>query len=322
MRETQPDVHDLHVADTRPPPSPSVLVATAFDAASEVALRRGQALARILQARLVVLHVIPSPSFINMLFPQKHALDALAMEAMASTATEAARAWCEEVLGADAEAPTIVFERGRVAGSILKAARDAQASMIVLGDSPGVGSALFGGGGIAAAVIHRAPIPVLVARPERPGNEIVAATNFADGKYPALNQAVRLGVRLGAHVTFVHNVDAGDHVAAASFFGFPFPTTVLPREPDLGRRAQELAEVARFIGTDIETVVVTKARTADAILEVARGRDADLVVVGTRRRHGVVDMGSLGTAATVAQEARRSVLTVPLRAREPSGWAA
>jgi len=304
------------------PASPSVLVATAFDQPSAVALRRAQTLARVLEAHVVLLHVVPPHSWINALFPHKNAPDAVATQALLATAMETATSWYDEVLGPDAEAPTIILKRGHVAPAIVETAERVHASLVVLGDSPGSSAGLFGGGSIASSVIHQARRPVLVARPERPGNAIIAATNFADAKYPALLQAARLGARLDAHVTFVHNVEASDYVAAASLLGLPLATTVLPREPDLERRQHELEDLAHFMGSGIEAVVVAKGRSSDAILDVARARDADLVVVGARSRGKVAGLASRGTTTTVAREAKRSVLTVPLLDRQPAGWAA
>ena len=300
---------------------PHMLVATSLDEASAVALRRGQALATILEAKLVVVHVVPPHSWVNMLFPQKFKMDAAAMTQLFVTALASAREWTLENLDATVAHPAIMLKRGRIAGTILEAAHDVHASLIVLGDSGGASARLFGGRAIAAAVVQRAGCPVLVARPERANSEIVAATNFADAAYPALCKAAQLGVRLGAHVTFVHNLHASDYVATASLLGLPVQAAVIPREPELEQRAHELADVARSIGTDIESVVVTRDRSSDAILDVARARDADMVVVGVRKRRGRITDRTNGTAVTVAREARRSVLTVPLGHRQVSGWA-
>lgn len=299
----------------------SVLVATCFDEASAVALRRGQQMARILDARLVVLHVVPPQSWIHVLFPQEHTTDARAMQDLLVEALDTTRSWCEDVLGPLAAEPTIILKRDHVARAILEAASELHASVIVLGDSPGSSGGLLEGS-VATSVIYDAHSPVLIAREERPNHEIVAATDFSDAEYPALQQAARLGVRLGARVTFMHNVDASDYMAAASIFGLPITTTVLPREPDLARRKHELEGLAHDIGTDIATAVVLGAGSAAAILDAARTRDADLVVVGARRRSRMAGRLSPGTAVTVARRARRSVLTVPLHGREPSGWSA
>lgn len=299
----------------------TILVATSFDDASDVALRRAHALATLRGARLVVVHVAPARSWIDLLFFPHKAADG-AVDPVPRSALEAAHVWCAELLGPAPEHVRVVLKRGRVAASILEVADEVHASLIVLGDAPRSSARLFGGGSVLAALIHGAPCPVLVARPERPSNEILGATNFADTDYPALCEAARLGVRLGAHVTFMHNVDVGDYMAMASVFGMPLQTAGVPRDPDRDRRRDDLAEVAEHMGCDIESVVMMRGRAADAILDVARSRDADLVVVGKRRRRRATDWVSADTAVKVARDARRSVLCVPLHEREPSGWAA
>lgn len=300
---------------------PSVLVATALDEASEIALRRGDALARLLDAELVVLHVVKPTVWFRPLFPNAHGGEGDALGQQVVLASQATRAWTQRVLGAGAAAG-IVVHSGAVIASILEVARTCRASVVVLGDTPGQSSWFSRSSGVLAGLIQDASVPVLVARPERAGHEIVAATNFADTRYPALCQAARLGARLGAHVTFVHNADRSDYVAAASFFGIAVPAVVAPLEPDLDRRRIELEEIAHFIGSNIDTVVASRADTADAILDVARARDADLVVVGARRRRTLRERATLGTAATVARRAVRSVLSVPLREGVISGWSA
>jgi hypothetical protein len=49
----------------------------------------------------------------------------------------------------------------------------------------------------------------------------------------------------------------------------------------------------------------TQRTTAQAILDVARQRDADLVIVGIRRGHG-------STVLSLMEHAERSVLALPL----------
>lgn len=230
---------------------PTVLVAAAFEEGSAVALRRGRALARALDATVTVLHV------------------------------------------ADDRAAALRLARRRVAAAIVDAARETHAAAIVLGAAARESD---GDGAVTAHVITHSTVPVLVARPERPGAEILAATNLVDSTHPTLHAAARLGARLGARVTFMHDMEAGG--------------------ADVDERLHDLTWLARYIGIDVETVVTTQHRPVDAILDVAERRDADLLVVGVRHRHGT---GSPSTALTVARRAHRSVLVVPLTTLEPTG---
>ena len=76
------------------PQVPSILVVTSIDDASDTALKRGHALAAALGAELVVLHVIPPHSWVNMLFPREHQMDALAMRQLLLTTIATTQAWC------------------------------------------------------------------------------------------------------------------------------------------------------------------------------------------------------------------------------------
>lgn len=301
--------------------APTVLVATSLDEASAVALHRGFAFARALGASVTVLHVVRPPSWLGGWMSRRASVDADAIQRQLTTAISGLRSWCTEVLGADAQIASVILKRGRVDSAILEAARETRAPLIVLGDCVRP-DRLGNAGGVGARVITHASVPVLVARPPRPGAEILAATNLVDASYPTLRAAARFGVRLGARVTFMHNVEASGYVAEAKLLGIPVRATVRPRDVEVDERAHDLAWLARYIGTDIETVVTRRERSVDAIMDVARSRDADILVVGARRRHDARIFGSTGAAVSITCEARRSVLVVPLMAsaiaRQPS----
>lgn len=289
----------------------TILVASAMDEASAVALRRADALTRLIDADVVVLHVMPEPSWFRSLFSTQARSGDLAEQVL--VASTELRRWCKTILG---YTPGVVVQCGEVAELIVEVAQSCHATLVVLGDTPPANGWLSRSAGIVQRVIRDTTTPVLVARPEREGHQIVAATDFTDARYPALCQAVRLGTRLGSRVTFVHNVTWSEHLGEASLFGLPIMTPVRALTPDVDRRRIELEEVAHFMGHDIETVVDTKPEAADAILAVARARDADLVVIGMRTPERD------GTAVEVARSARRSVLAVPIRDGVMSGWAA
>lgn len=141
---------------------------------------------------------------------------------------------------------------------------------------------------------------------------IVAATDFSDWRFPALAQAAALGGQLNAPLTFVHNVDPLASLIGGSIAGGPAMVLGASAHDAEQRRAKHLRYVASTLGQDIDTVVVSREAASDAILDVARGCDADMVVLGAHPRRGLRGFARRGTAEIVAAGARRSVLAVPM----------
>lgn len=149
----------------------------------------------------------------------------------------------------------------------------ARAAGIVLGDT-------------ATRLVHRSPIPVLVAR-ERPlADGVVAATRARPADRAALIAGARIAARLGAELTVVH-VEERDDVA---------------REPEL---QAELANTRALFGRPLDVLRPT-GPVARGIVDAADGDGAGLVVVGSRLRVGLPALTSV--SERVAHQAPCSVL--------------
>lgn len=255
---------------------PVILVAVHGGPTSVAALRRADALTRIFGARLVVLHVVETTR------ARFHAKSDESQDAALLAVRHRIAMWCATTLGARSRAPEVVVRSGRVASVLIELATLRNAMLVVIG--------AMAERSIAPRLLHGLARPLLVARPPRPVDAIVAATDLADDTYPVLRRAAMLGARLEAPVTFV--------------------TTVTERS---SRRIEEqsslLAALARSIGDGISSRVECAPRAVDAILGVARAQDADLLVVGAREASPA---SARGTADAVVGEARRSVLVVPI----------
>ena len=140
-------------------------------------------------------------------------------------------------------------------------------------------------------------------------NEILVATDGSENADFAVQQALDLARASGAKlvVTYVRR-------APLPVLGEPVYQRSLSREV---RRAQESTTVAatcaREAGVDVE-VEILEGHAADRILELARSRDVDLVVVGSRGL-GTVAGALLGSVSReVVHHADRPVLVATRRA--------
>jgi len=293
-----------------------VLVAVANDATSGNALQRGDVLARALGAELYVLHVLPPRRWLHGIVGRGRRGAAAERSEEMLAAGDATLRFCELMLARPFSPQRILTRRGDVAETVEEVAQQLDAALLALGGSAGAGSGRRGSRGTVAKILRRSTRPVLVARASTRSDAIVAATDFSDWSFPALTRAAEIGGRLQAPLTFVHNVDPLAALIAGSAFGAPAMVLGASLHDAERRREEHLRYVASTLGRHIDTVVTCRKEASDAILDVARERDADMIVVGAHRRRGLRDLAGRGTAETVAAAARRSVLAVPMAPAE------
>lgn len=275
--------------DNAPQPSrPKVLLVLQGAERPTAGLLRAWALGSLLGGQLVVLRVLPEWE------TQPSSLLAT-ISSVESILTESRdlRAWCDAKLPLGGEIGTVV-RRGTFEVEAQKLIEELGAVLVVL--SPETA----GTGERAVRLSHQTRSPVLVARPARSNDAIVAATNLKDRSYPVLCRAATLGERLGSSLVFVHNTPGSAARQHAKIRLVKGPL-------DLFQRHERLRDFARKAAPTAETVMEAKTNTPEAILGIARSYDADLVVVGNH-----APRGGKSVAARVIREARRSVLVVPL----------
>jgi nucleotide-binding universal stress UspA family protein len=137
---------------------------------------------------------------------------------------------------------------------------------------------------------------------------ILVATDFSDAAEAALDHAVVLAAKLGAKVVLLHAYEL-------PMVGYPDGMLVPNHEMTLrivGWAEKELAEcVAARRDADVPIeLLLRQSDPREAILSVAKERDADLIVVGTHGRRGIVRalLGSI--AESVVRTSPVPVLTV------------
>lgn len=231
------------------------------------------------------------------------------------------RTWCAGL--ARARCPHRVLVRdGPPVDVLLGTANDERASLLLVGGR-GVGAtnSALALASTSLRVLHAARVPVLVVPEARGGataasglalRHIVVGVDRSEPSLAALGAAADV-----AEVT-------GAALSAVEVFEYVPPSTLGPATAVTSRggetalettRALLEAEVRYIRDRGVATqVVVRSGEPAPTLLEIAADVDADLIVVGTRRR-GDPAQPLLGSVArTVVNQARRPTLVIPAAA--------
>jgi nucleotide-binding universal stress UspA family protein len=180
--------------------------------------------------------------------------------------------------------------------------------LIVLGTRgrTGLGKVILGS--VAEQILRQSPCPVLTVGPHvnlwsdeyAKMREILYATAL-EADYPvAAPYAVSLAQENQAHLVLLHVIEdpkAGDLVASPEVVDFE------------ERRLQQLVSQQAGLWCD-PTYVVEQGPAAEKILDVAKRRHTDLIVLGARPAKELATHLNIGTVHKVVSQARCPVLTV------------
>jgi nucleotide-binding universal stress UspA family protein len=129
-------------------------------------------------------------------------------------------------------------------------------------------------------------------------------------QFPVLARARTFARAFDRDVTFFHNVTPVSTFVADPIGGGASYAQVFQLQSEIAATRQ--AELRAFAGRHVESIVVRAGNTVEAILDFARARNADMIVVGHRTRSWFWRLLSRGLARDVIERSRRSVLVVPL----------
>lgn len=141
------------------------------------------------------------------------------------------------------------------------------------------------------------------------GESIVVGTDGSASAQQAVVEAIRLAKALGAEL---HVVSGYEPLRGARIAGAPEGAAkVWAPLPDAAVEAtlDEAAATARLRDVDVTTHAVERD-PVDALLEVARNVDANLIVVGSKGMHGARRFALGSVPNTVSHKARCNVLIV------------
>jgi nucleotide-binding universal stress UspA family protein len=159
------------------------------------------------------------------------------------------------------------------------------------------------------ALLHRAHVPVLVARSGGDVARIVVGSDLRDPHFPAIRAAAQEARCTGAALTLLHALE-------------PRPAIKKPGRSQValsGAWHDELVEAAErrlqralWVADAWGEYVVAESVAALALQDLAIRKEANLLVVGTRRRRVGRRIAPGATALAVVHDAPCSVLVVPL----------
>jgi nucleotide-binding universal stress UspA family protein len=276
------------MSSTRP-----VLIGIELDAPSQIVLAGGWMLAERLGAPANVVHVDTSAH------PQEK-----------ETVLAALRSFVHP-LGDSAELRVLHGDAGE---RLVEAARECSAKLVVVGARDRRRTERRPLGPTTRYAVRKAPCAALaidVSRPWEIPARVVYATDLPREPTPADLWAARLASAFGAPLDVVHVDDLpGDFPPPYSH-----PAEELARlRMQLSRRMDELTERLRASMSGVARVegrIISGAEPAEIVCHFAAEREADVLVVGTRRR-GTIARATLGSVAEeVIRSAPTSVLVVP-----------
>jgi nucleotide-binding universal stress UspA family protein len=209
-------------------------------------------------------------------------------------------------------ATDVAVEAGNTVQQILLRAKAGSADLIVLGTHGRSGVERLALGSVAEKILRKAACPVLTVPPAAPPpptrsaapfTRVLCATDFSDPSLDAVRYATCLAQEAGAALVLAHVVE------------WPFGHTTGPDSvTDLRNSivAELRDRLTRLLpaGAAPDDAVVIVGRPKRDLLELARARGADLIVMGVAGR-GALDLALLGsTTHYVIREAKCPVLTV------------
>jgi len=160
------------------------------------------------------------------------------------------------------------------------------------------------------ALAERLGVPVLVARDERSG-PVVGASDLSRATFPVLAAARDLASSLERRVTYLHHVEPERIPVPAKLGAALYLGIVRRAESEARLRCGHLAVLARH-EPNADAVLTTGPSALAGILEHVRERDADVLVLGYRRRSWLSRLVSRSVPERIIGCCRRSVLVVPM----------
>jgi len=282
----------------------NVLFLSDFSPAANAAIPYATEVAKRFGAKLFALHM-RTPVINPMTQPASWATLEKAAEAEAKVQRNTLR---ESFPGLQ---PEVLIEEGDFYSILLDVVAKDKIDLIVLGTRGRSGVAKFLLGSVAEEIFRQAPCPVLSVGPFTPGGpvwggaitEIVYATDFSPESVAAATHAISLAQEFQARLTLMHVIAAeapGDLLLPGEL--------VKATEQHLRNLVPPEAQLwcePRF--------VVEQGSPAEKILEVAKHRSADLIVLGIHKPSGFPGASThlpLATAHKVVSHAPCPVLTV------------
>jgi len=300
--------------ELRRDPLRRILVATDFSPTAELALERAMDLARAHGSELALVHVM-QPELPPLATPEMVSVPPDFEQILREACEEGLENAIRRVGEADLVA-TRHLELGRAARTLVELGDRLDADLILIGTRGNTGFKRLLLGSVAEEVVRTARKPVLTVHPGdrapiEPVRTLLFPTDFSPAAEQALSTASRLLARdPDARILLLHTFQIASAIVPLGGFGGGVPPMLVENARELAEKATRSAvDALRAQGLEVE-VLIERGDTAEIVTELARMRDADLVVMGTRG-HSRLRQWFLGsTAERVVEHAPCPVLTV------------
>ena len=288
-----------------------LLCASDLSPASAMAWDEARRLARVCQAEIVLLHVLPP-----ILVPPEGYFPPSLYERLVGAAYADAHESIDRLLEEQTDPALKVrvrVEEGGPAERILDVAREESVDLIIVGTHGRSGLPRLVLGSVADRVVRQATCPVLTVRPRADGGtigRILYATDFSPTAQAAWPWVAALAEADGAEVDLLH-------VTMTAVPGRQMPPELLGRIAVLLRehgaaQAEGFVREQRELSRDRVHVLIGRGAIAEQIVYWARARSADLIVIGTQGWSGLVEWMLGSVAHQLVQAAPCPLLTVGL----------
>lgn len=279
----------------------NILFATDFSPAADAAAPIAIQIARRYGAKIYGVHVNPFDTYVA---AAPDAWAAMA-EAAEREAKEDAQRLNEQLLDTEHE---VVIGEGNIWEVISKQIEEKGIDLIVVGTRGRTGFGKTVLGSVAEQILRQAPCPVLTVGPHinlwseqyAKMREILYATDLAFDHPEAAPYAISLAQENQAHLVLLHVIEdlkAGDLVDA--------PEVAEWKE----RKLQQLVPQQAGLWCD-PTCIVEQGPAAEKILDVAKRRHTDLIVLGAKPASWLSTHLNAGTVHKIVSQASCPVLTI------------
>jgi nucleotide-binding universal stress UspA family protein len=273
-----------------------LLLATDGSQFSEGAVREAIRLAKQCSSKLSALSVIETNPEYETLAPQL-------LERSEKAAREHLEAVKAQAKKEGVDCATAILEGQDSFNYISEEAAKTKASMIIMGRRGRTGLKRLAMGSTTARVIGHAPCNVLVVprAAEVAFKSIVVATDGSRYSTAAASEAIGIAKRNSSKLTVIAVVPA--EIATPTDIEFVMTQRELIAEKEMHaaeQNAKAVKDAAQKEGVAVQAFVMT-GKPADAVVETAKEKAADLIVVGSHGRTGLerLLMGSVAERVIV-----------------------
>lgn len=292
----------------------TVLCAADLAADTDEVLRQAHAVARLYGSRLVVFHAVPNAMRSAPLFPHLALQDNARFVELERKVLEALAARVTSATGRPQGELEVLLGFGAPHTAIIEAAEQVGADLVVVGAGGSTAAARAVLGATAERVVRYAHCAVWVARPALLQGRVLAATDFSDPAYPALELAADYARRSGSDLTAMHALALPKMLVP---MGMPTEMPAFPMwtQADITHMreasATRLTDALKGLGATADAVV-EDGLAATAILDTAGKCHARLICLGTRGRTGLARVALGSVAEEVVRRAAGPVLVARL----------